>query len=73
MATETYCFKVAPEYTSATYYANGTVCVTMDEWAGRTLADFAAGMARKGGFAHRVETFNLSGRVIEEHYWTRNR
>ncbi len=68
MARETYEFKEAPEYTIATYYTPMTATV-MDEWTGRTFADFAAGMKGRG-FTYRKEEYELSGgRKFTEHFW----
>lgn len=65
--TETYTFTVAPDYTNATY-ARGNHFATLDEWCGRTLADFAAGMAGRG-FRYRAETYTLSRGEFTEHVW----
>ncbi len=71
MPRETYEFKEAPEYTSATYYGapyGPFACVNMDEWSGRTFAEFAAGMAGRG-FKYRKEEYEMSGRKFIEHFW----
>lgn len=66
---QTYTFKIAPDYTIATY-DDGRNTVTLDEWTGRTLAEFAAGMTGRG-FAYRVERYELSRGKFEEHVWNK--
>jgi hypothetical protein len=70
---KTYTFKIAPDYTTASYDHGGTSpTVTMDEWFGRSLEEFAAGMKGRG-YTYRTETYTLdSGRKIEEHIWERD-
>jgi hypothetical protein len=66
--TQTYTFKVGPDYTIATF-ARGNDLITLDEWSGRTLAEFAAGMTGRG-FSYRVDRYELNGgRKFEEHVW----
>ena len=73
MARESYTFDVSPEYTVATYFPPSGDYTTMNEWTGRSLEDFTAGMAKKRGFAHRVEKWtNSMGHTIENHTWERN-
>ena len=70
---QTYVFKIAPEYTTATYY-NGYDFITLSEWSGRTLDEVKANMKsrERDGWQYRVETYTLSGgRMIEEHTWTK--
>jgi len=70
-AREAYTFKVAPEYTIAYHYDNRGNVTCLDEWSGRTVEDFASGMAGRG-FSYTVETYELSGgRKFTEHHWTR--
>lgn len=67
---ESYTFKIAPEYTIATYSVNYSSTV-MEEWRGKSLADFAAGMTGRG-FRYRVNEYELSGgRKFAEHIWER--
>ena len=71
MTTETYTFKVAPTYTDATF-CRGNHFATLHEWAGRTLAEFAAGMTGRG-FSYRTETYTLTAGEFTEHIWERTR
>ena len=66
---ETYTFKVAPTYTHATF-SRGDTFLTLHEWCGRTLEDFAAGMANRG-FRHTVEEYDLSSGRFVEHTWSK--
>lgn len=66
---ETYIFKVAPDYTSAEFH-RGMTTITLDEWAGRTLEDFANGMKGRG-FTYRTEEYTLSRGKFVEHIWER--
>jgi hypothetical protein len=66
---QTYEFKVAPTYTAATCYT-GNEAIHMDEWSGRTVEEFAAGMKGRG-FSYRVEEYTLSGGRFVEHIWER--
>jgi hypothetical protein len=69
MTRQTYTFTEAPDYTAATYYA-GTTATTLDEWAGRSFADFAAGMANRG-FTYSREDYTLSRGQFTEHTWSK--
>lgn len=66
---KTYTFKIAPTYTIATY-TNGSHTTTLDEWRGRSVEDFAAGMAGRG-FSHSVDEYDLSSGHFVEHTWTK--
>jgi hypothetical protein len=67
MARQTYTFTEAPDYTAATYYA-GTAAVTLDEWAGKSFAEFAAGMTGRG-FNYRREEVTLTRGKFVDHTW----
>jgi hypothetical protein len=69
---EAYTFKVGPDYTIA-HGGRGEHFVCLEEWDGRTLAEFTAGMAKRAGkWAYRVEAYEIPGRgKFEEHTWTK--
>ncbi len=69
---ETYTFAVGPDYTIATF-CRGDHSAVLDEWTGRTFAEFAAGMRAKGGYQYRQETWTMNGRTVTEHTWERCR
>lgn len=69
---EGYTFKVAPDYTAATYYHGDRGAITLDEWAGRTAEEFNAGMKGRG-FTYRVEVYTLSRGEFTEHIWEKFR
>jgi hypothetical protein len=64
---ETYTFKVAPTYTCANF-CRGMTFIELHEWAGRTVEDFARGMANRG-FSYRKEEYDLSTGHFIEHVW----
>ena len=70
--SEAYEFKVnhTDNTTSATYYGSSMSCVSLDEWRGRSLEDFAAGMAGRG-FRHHVENHDICGRRWDTHMWVK--
>lgn len=71
MVTEVYTFTVAPDYTIARY-TRGMTQITMEEWTGRSLEDFAAGMKGRG-FRYHTEDASITGKTRTDHVWTRDR
>lgn len=71
---EQYTFKVAPDYTNA-YGGRGDHYICLEEWDGRTVEDFAAGMAKRSGvWDYTVNRYTLAGRgEFAEHTWTRRK
>lgn len=67
---ECYTFKVAPDYTIATYYHADRGIIVLDEWRGRTADEFNAGMKDRG-FTYTKETYTLSRGEFTEHIWSR--
>lgn len=67
---ESYTFKIGPDYTIV-HGGRGDHYICLEEWSGRTLAEFTAAMAKRGKWEYRVERYELSRGAFEEHTWSR--
>lgn len=66
---ETYTMTVGPDFTVA-YFGRGDHFACLDEWTGRSVQEFAAGMEGRG-FQYHAETTTIGTRTTTEHTWTR--